>query len=119
VTNSTLTISNSMFEENMAFESGVLFATDYSIITISNTQFRFNRAISIGVLKITSDSILSVSGSGFYWNEAWQGKSVGLILESHQSTFYDCTFRENRMVTSSGMALFELLYVQNVTFELC
>ena len=110
---STMTISNSVLENNYASSrGGALFAYS-SLTTVTNTLFKGNTANENGAA-INNDSLAYVNDSTFTGNTALSG---GAIRNSGTMTVSGGTF-ENNYASSDGGALFANGGVTTVTNSL-
>ena len=79
VTNSTVDIHRSRFEDNVADCGGAVFAGQDSIISMSDNVFVSNKAISFGGVLCSERSTITIEASQFHDNSAGR---LGRVLAS-------------------------------------
>jgi predicted outer membrane repeat protein len=135
--NTTVTISQSKFEDNKADFGGAIFADNYSIINLTdNVSFVNNSADGFGgVLYSSTGVITTINASTFYNNTAYNVVLIGAFtstLTIEASVFYDnvanvgVLFHHNSSITIEASEfhdnvalLYDILYSfnSNMTIE--
>ena len=85
VTNSTVEINQSTFEDNGADLGGAIFAEQDSIINMSDNEFVSNNADMFGGVLASDSSTITIEGSKFHYNSA-SDEGGGGVLISNNST---------------------------------
>eukprot|EP00210_Caulerpa_lentillifera_P003962 g3781.t1 len=100
--NSTISIFSTTFEDNHAFNGGVIYATDASIFFVSQSNFTRNLALYVGALFVHSSS-LTIHTTTLESNNA----TYGAAIYSWNATMNisDSTFKANHVNRSGGAML--------------
>ena len=111
VTNSTVEINQSRFEDNRAILGGAIFAEQDSIINMSGNMFVSNNAPVEGGVLYSSSSTITIEGSEFHDNNADHG---GVLYSSSSTiTIEGSEFHDNN--ADHGGVLYS--YSSTITIE--
>ena len=109
----TLTVTNSAFTGNLAFDGGGIFNYPNGTVTVTNCSFAANGARGAGGGAIYNGGMLTVTSSTFSGNG---GGSFGAIANAGTLTVLSSTFTGNSANFGGAIANFGSLSVTNSTF---